>query len=125
MLKITPSAKTAETKLTFSLPLDHPAGTVSVVGNFNDWTPGVHKLVKRSNATMSVSVTVPADYIANFRYLGDNGQWFDEPEADRIDEGACTVWPREPKPVATKARTAVTKAVHAVESKISKRAKKA
>lgn len=94
MLKIAYSPKNAETKLTFALPLDHPAGPVSVVGNFNDWTPGATRLVKRANGTMSASVTVPGNYIVNFRYLGDNGFWFDEPEADAVDAGASIVWAR-------------------------------
>lgn len=118
MLKITPSARTHETKLTFSLPVDHPAGQVSVVGNFNDWTPGRHRMIKRNNGTMSVSVTIPQDYIANFRYLGENGQWFDEPDADRIDSGASTVWPREPEAKPAKAVKAVTRAVTKAAAKV-------
>lgn len=94
MLKIAHSARTAETKLTFSLPVDHPAGAVSVVGNFNDWTPGRDRLVKRSNGQMSAAVTVASDYVAVFRYLGENGWWFDEPEADFVDEGASVVLSR-------------------------------
>ena len=41
------------TRLTFALPLDGHHGAVSVVGDFNDWTPGTHTLVKRSNGTRS------------------------------------------------------------------------
>lgn len=95
MLKITSAAHGTATKLTFALPADQPEGPVSVVGNFNDWTPGATRLVKRSNGQRSASVTVPADYIANFRYLAEDGVWFDETEADFIDDGASVVWGRE------------------------------
>ncbi|MCY0939711.1 hypothetical protein [Streptomyces sp. H34-S4] len=30
------------TEVTFILPADTPPGPVSVVGDFNDWQPGVH-----------------------------------------------------------------------------------
>lgn len=70
------------TELTFVLPKDEPtAGRVSVVGDFNDWTPGVHTLAKRSNGTRSVKVTVPAGAAYEFRYLGEDGHWFDDPDA--------------------------------------------
>ena len=36
-----------KTRVIFSLPLDQPAGEVSVVGSFNDWTPGAHRLLPR------------------------------------------------------------------------------
>ena len=113
MLKISHSSKAAQTKLTFALPLDHPAGPVSVVGNFNDWTPGAHRLVKRANGTMSATVTLADTYIANFRYLGQDGVWFDEPEADYA--GASVVLARgedegDAAPVSTAARTPRTAA---------------
>ena len=115
MLKISHSSKAAQTKLTFALPLDHPAGPVSVVGNFNDWTPGAHRLVKRANGTMSATVTLADTYIANFRYLGQDGVWFDEPEADYVDAGASVVLARgedegDAAPVSTAARTPRTAA---------------
>ena len=72
-------------KLTFTLPPDEPPGDVSVVGSFNDWTPGKHRFVRRANGTRSISVTVPAGTTVRFRYLGENGHWFDEPQADAID----------------------------------------
>ena len=38
-------------KLQLVLPDDIHDGPVSVVGTFNDWTPGRHKLVRRNNGT--------------------------------------------------------------------------
>ena len=81
MIKLT-SSKSTGPKVTFVLPATEPAGRVSVVGDFNDWTPGAHELRKRSNGTRSVSVSVPAGSSFTFRYLGENGHWFDDPDAD-------------------------------------------
>ena len=86
-LKIT--TKGATTKIQFVLPDDVHAGPVSAVGTFNDWTPGTHKLVKRSNGTRSVTVAVPAGEAIAFRYLGDGGLWFDDEDAHAItDQGS-------------------------------------
>jgi hypothetical protein len=60
MIKQAREPRTAGRKLTFVLPTNSPPGTVSVVGNFNDWTPGAHVLRRRSNGTRSLSVTLPA-----------------------------------------------------------------
>jgi 1,4-alpha-glucan branching enzyme len=84
-------SKTDEFKVTFALPQDQPTGPVSVVGDFNNWTPGEHVLAKRTNGTRSVSVTIPAGESVRFRYLGDGGQWFDDPEADRRDHDASVI----------------------------------
>lgn len=78
--------ESGEVKLTFVLPVDDPPGPVSVVGSFNEWTPGAHRLVKRAGGTRSTTLSVPAGSRIRFRYLGDNGHWFDDPEADAIDD---------------------------------------
>ena len=72
------------TKIQFVIPDDVHEGPVSAVGNFNNWKPGAHKLVKRRNGTRSVSVAVPAGETISFRYLGEGGVWFDDPDADVI-----------------------------------------
>ncbi len=71
--------------MTFVLPEDEPPGPVSVVGDFNDWKPGAHKLIRRNNGTRSASVTLPPGSRVRFRYLGTNGRWFDEAAADDHD----------------------------------------
>jgi hypothetical protein len=78
--------RTGNVRLTFVLPLDTHDGAVSVVGDFNDWTPGRTTLAKRSNGTRSASVSLPPSTTARFRYLGEGGRWFDDTDADRLDD---------------------------------------
>jgi hypothetical protein len=84
VLKKSRSAASTTTTLTFFLPTTALDGPVSVVGTFNGWTPGLHPLRKRSNGTASTSVTVPAGETVRFRYLGENGRWFDDADADEV-----------------------------------------
>jgi 1,4-alpha-glucan branching enzyme len=83
VIRRTKVAKSEDVKITFSLPSDRLNGTISVVGDFNDWRPGEHVLAKRANGTRSVAITVPAGTSFRFRYLGENGHWFDDDEAPR------------------------------------------
>ncbi|HEX6471732.1 MAG TPA: isoamylase early set domain-containing protein [Streptosporangiaceae bacterium] len=70
-------------RVTFCLT-DHSDGVVSVVGDFNNWEPGRHELVRRRNGTKTVSVILgPGTH--RFRYLATGGRWFDDEHADRID----------------------------------------
>ncbi len=81
-LRITPNG--TSTKIQFVLPDDIHDGAVSAVGTFNNWTPGAHKLVRRSNGTRSVTVAVPKGQSIQFRYLGEGGVWFDDEDAHAI-----------------------------------------
>lgn len=72
-------------KVTFVLPPEQPHGRVSVVGDFNGWDPHAHPLRRRSNRTWSASVTLPRGERFRFRYLGEDGEWFDEEEADAYE----------------------------------------
>ena len=86
--------KKAATGVTVTFVLDDTVtGPVSVVGDFNDWTPGAHVLRKRSNGTRSVSVTLPAGRPVRFRYLAEGGHWFDDPEAATDGEGGSLLVP--------------------------------
>jgi 1,4-alpha-glucan branching enzyme len=67
-----------EVRVTFILPVDQPAGAVSVVGDFNDWNPFAHPLKRRINGTRSAVVRVPAGSRSHFRYLAEGGLWFDD-----------------------------------------------
>ena len=73
-------------EVTFVLPDDHDLGEdVSVVGDFNDWTPGEHMFVRRSNHTYSTKVRLPEDCQYAFRYYSKSTGWANEPEADATE----------------------------------------
>jgi 1,4-alpha-glucan branching enzyme len=80
MIKKTRGASSKEHKLTFILPAADPEGPVSVVGDFNQWTPGAHELRKRSNGTRSAAIELPPGTY-HFRYLAEGGTWANDPEA--------------------------------------------
>ncbi|MGW7065193.1 isoamylase early set domain-containing protein, partial [Streptomyces sp. NPDC054904] len=46
------------TEVTFVLPADTPPGPVSVVGDFNDWQPGIHTLTPRKDGNRAVTVAL-------------------------------------------------------------------
>jgi hypothetical protein len=85
-IRISNDQKTGMSKVQFVLPDDVHDGPVSAVGTFNDWQPGAHRLVRRSNGTRSISITVPAGQHVHFRYLGSGGVWFDDPDAHAVSE---------------------------------------
>jgi len=73
-------------KVPFVRPEDHPYGDdVSVVRDFNDWTPGEHAFVRRSNQTDSTNVTLRQGDRYAFRYYSDEVGWVNEEAADGFE----------------------------------------
>jgi 1,4-alpha-glucan branching enzyme len=85
MIKTGKPDREENVRITFVLPADQPAGRVSVVGDFNDWNPYAHPLRKRTNGTRSAIVRVPSGSRLHFRYLGEDGLWFDDDTAGHRD----------------------------------------
>lgn len=83
--------KNGQTTVTWVLPMDVHDGPVSVVGCFNNWTPGTHVLGKRSNGTRSASFTAEAGTEIRFRYLGHGGHWFNDPETHHDGDNGIIV----------------------------------
>jgi 1,4-alpha-glucan branching enzyme len=69
-------------KVTFALAQDEPSGAVSVLGDFNEWNELSHPLKKRSNGTRSVVIEMRAGRDYHFKYLAEDGTWFNEDDAD-------------------------------------------
>jgi len=78
LIKTTKPGRDGTVRVTFALPADEPSGSVSVVGNFNDWNPFAHPLRRRANSIRSAAVTVQAGTTLHFRYLAEGGVWFDD-----------------------------------------------
>jgi 1,4-alpha-glucan branching enzyme len=81
LIKTTKPDRDNVVRVTFVLPADKPPGAVSVVGDFNDWSPFAHPLRGRANGTRSTVVSVPASSTLRFRYLGEGSVWFDDETA--------------------------------------------
>jgi hypothetical protein len=66
----------------------HAGGAIAVVGDFNDWDPTRHEFTPGADGRWRVSVELHSGHRYAFRYLAENGEWFDEPDADdRLDNG--------------------------------------
>ncbi|MFF3432564.1 isoamylase early set domain-containing protein [Streptomyces sp. NPDC002602] len=74
------------TEVTFVLPADVPPGPVSVVGDFNNWQPGVHTLEPRKDGKRAVTVALPSASTHSFRYLAPGDHWFND-ESTSDDDG--------------------------------------
>jgi hypothetical protein len=84
-------ASTGETLIQFTIADHVHEGVVSIVGSFNDWTPGIDVFVLRANGTRVADVTVTGTDDVVFRYLGSGGVWLDDPDADEIDERGSVI----------------------------------
>ena len=83
MIKKVNKRNSDQVKVTFVLPEDHPFGEeVSVVGDFNDWTPGEHAFVRRSNQTYSTNVFLEEGGRYAFRYYSEESGWINDEDAD-------------------------------------------
>jgi hypothetical protein len=91
MIKRTPG-KDGTVKIQFVLPEERLSGSVSVVGEFNDWNPRATPLRRRANGTRSASVTLEAGRRYAFRYLGEGGRWYDEESADSAEPNGHGTW---------------------------------
>ncbi|WP_103021248.1 isoamylase early set domain-containing protein [Salinibacter altiplanensis] len=86
MIRKVDKQSSAHVKVTFVLPEEHPYGDeVSVVGDFNDWTPGEHRFVRRSNQTYSTNVLLSENGHYAFRYYSEEDGWINDEEADAFE----------------------------------------
>lgn len=91
MIKVSKPNHDGTVRITFALPADEPGCPVSVVGDFNGWDPYSHPLRKRANGVRSTTISVPEGSTVCFRYLGDNGLWFDDEQAPGRDSRGSLV----------------------------------
>jgi len=87
MIKKVNKRGSSRVKATFVLPEDHDFGEgVHLVGDFNDWTTGENKLIRRSNKTYSTNVKLSEGERYAFRYYSEeHDAYYNDPEADAYE----------------------------------------
>lgn len=69
-------------RVTFKVPAEVDAESVSLVGDFNNWDPQAEPLTKRTDGTFSTTISLESGRSYRFRYLLDEERWENEWEAD-------------------------------------------
>ena len=69
------------TKVTFSLPKEVDAESVTLCGDFNDWNTTSHPLRHYKDGHFSLSVNLPGGEY-RYRFLLDGARWENDWEAD-------------------------------------------
>jgi hypothetical protein len=76
-------SKTGRTcRVTFDLPAEVEARKASLCGEFNDWSPKMHRMQHRRDGRFSVTVTLDAGRPYRFKYLLDGSRWENDWAAD-------------------------------------------
>jgi len=74
---------TKSCRVTFELPPDVPARSVSLCGEFNGWSPDRHRLIRRKDGRFSITVALDKDRSYRYRFLLDGERWENDWTADR------------------------------------------
>jgi len=71
--------------VTFQIPEDISVQFLecSVVGDFNNWNPFVHKLRRMNESScFTLKVELPVNQVFGFKYLFNDNNWYIESESD-------------------------------------------
>lgn len=91
MITCVPAKDSDQVSVTFQVDAPHGLGDApaAVVGDFNAWDPTATPFAPPPNGgPMRATVVVPAGHRYRFRYLGQNGHWFNEEDADDYESNA-------------------------------------
>jgi len=70
-------------RVTFSLPAEVEAESVSLCGEFNNWDAEKHPLKRRKDGSFSTTVSLNAGAEYRFRYRVNGERWENDWEADK------------------------------------------
>lgn len=84
MLKKRRFIKDNVVKVTFSLPAETAEESVRIVGEFNGWEGT--RLERQKDGTWRTTIALQPGREYQFRYLVDNRQWLNDPQADGYRE---------------------------------------
>ena len=81
MLKKKANKKKGVTEVAFVLPAEVEGEVVYVIGDFNEWEKS-HPMKQQKDGSGKLAVELEPDCDCQFRYLVDEEQWLNDPEAD-------------------------------------------
>ena len=58
------------------------ASNIYLVGDFNNWDDNSHPMKKKKDGSFYLEVELPLGHDYQFRYRADNGNWFNDTQAD-------------------------------------------
>jgi 1,4-alpha-glucan branching enzyme len=74
--------KNGKVEVTFAMPrLDH-VSKLYLVGDFNNWSIAEHPLTCAADGSWSLALELEGGRAYQFRYFGDNEEWFNDWQAD-------------------------------------------
>ena len=73
-------------RVTFDLKPDANAGDVSLCGEFNDWRPDEHRMIRRRDGRFSTTLALNPGKQYRFKYLVDGRRWENDQGADRYEQ---------------------------------------
>ena len=82
-MKKTYSIKGRTCRVTFELPADVEATSVSVAGEFNDWDRDAHPMTQRKDGRFSRTVALKTGAEYRFRFWVDGSRWENAWDADK------------------------------------------
>lgn len=82
MLKKVYSKTGRSCRVTFNLPAEVNAETVSVCGDFNNWDPTSHPMKRKNGGSFSLTISLKPDRVYRFRYVLDQHRWENDWAAD-------------------------------------------
>ena len=69
-------------RVTFKVPAEVGADSVSLLGDFNSWDADSHPLIRRKDGSHSATISLPAGRDYRFRYLADDERWINDDAPD-------------------------------------------
>jgi 1,4-alpha-glucan branching enzyme len=81
MINREPTKRGDLVKVTFSLAGRNGSARVALVGDFNGWRVGANMFKRRDDLDVA-TVTLSAGRRYEFRYVDEDGHWFNDGEAD-------------------------------------------
>jgi 1,4-alpha-glucan branching enzyme len=81
MLEKKASRENGTTEVTFVLPAEVEGEVVYVVGDFNNWQK-THPMTRQEGGLWKLAIEMEPGCDCQFRYLVDDQQWLNDPEAD-------------------------------------------